>query len=227
MAKGRLYFTCVSNVLLYGSETRPVKEEGVIRLLKNNARIVRWIYNVMLLNGIFAEELRTRLKLNYIQDYNGLFIWKKWKRMLGLLSSEPSIERGNRKWFEKGKGKILIHMKCILSLTRFMNQIMCYDFYSIFKLECLESVNSLFRNLAVFLINWGGGGVGTLCQLCKICFQFSRLFVNRTKWNLEQNVFLTFQSCVQIFVVHRKSYDGNVTPLTSRLRIFVLYKMRF
>ena len=34
--------------MLYRSETCPVKEEDMIRLEMNDARIVRWMYNVRL-----------------------------------------------------------------------------------------------------------------------------------------------------------------------------------
>ena len=40
-AKGRLYFACVRSVMLYGTETWPVKEEDVIRIEMNNAKDVQ------------------------------------------------------------------------------------------------------------------------------------------------------------------------------------------
>ena len=40
-AKGRLYSACVQSVMLYGSETWPVKEENVIRLERNDVWMVR------------------------------------------------------------------------------------------------------------------------------------------------------------------------------------------
>ena len=61
IAKGRLYFACVHSVILYGNETWPLKEEGVIRLERNDARIVRCICKILSEDIISAEELRTRL----------------------------------------------------------------------------------------------------------------------------------------------------------------------
>ena len=40
-AKGRLYHSCVCSIMLYGSETWPVKEKHVIRTGRNGASIVR------------------------------------------------------------------------------------------------------------------------------------------------------------------------------------------
>ena len=56
--KGRLYFACVHSVMLNGSETRPVKEEDVIRLERNDAILVRWMCNVKPEDKISEEELR-------------------------------------------------------------------------------------------------------------------------------------------------------------------------
>ena len=56
-------------VILYGSETSPVKEEDVIRLCyKNDARIVRRVCNVRPEDWISTEELRTRLKLKITRE---------------------------------------------------------------------------------------------------------------------------------------------------------------
>lgn len=38
----------IHSIMLYRSETCPVKEEDMIRLEMNDARIVRWMYNVRL-----------------------------------------------------------------------------------------------------------------------------------------------------------------------------------
>ena len=61
--KGRLYSTCVRSFMLYGSETRPVKEEDQIRYERNDARVAEWICNVGPEDKISAEECRSRLKL--------------------------------------------------------------------------------------------------------------------------------------------------------------------
>ena len=49
--------------MLYGSEAWPVKEKDVIRLERNDARIVRWMFRIRPEDKTSAEELRTRLKL--------------------------------------------------------------------------------------------------------------------------------------------------------------------
>ena len=45
-AKSRLCSACVLRIILYGSETWQVKVEDVIRLERNDAQMVRWMYNV-------------------------------------------------------------------------------------------------------------------------------------------------------------------------------------
>ena len=49
--------------MLYGSETGPVKEEGVTKLERNDAKMVRWMCNVRPEDRISTEERGTRLKL--------------------------------------------------------------------------------------------------------------------------------------------------------------------
>ena len=66
--KGRLYSACVRSILLYGSETRSIKEEDVIRLERNDVRMVRWTCNVKPEDKISAEELRSRGKWKSIKE---------------------------------------------------------------------------------------------------------------------------------------------------------------
>ena len=47
--------------MLNGSKTWSFKEEGVIRLDRNDERMGTWMSNIMPKNRISAEELRTRL----------------------------------------------------------------------------------------------------------------------------------------------------------------------
>ena len=42
-AKGSLYSACVYSTVLHGNETCPVKKEDVIKLMRNDTRMVRWI----------------------------------------------------------------------------------------------------------------------------------------------------------------------------------------
>ena len=66
-AKGRLYSSSVHSVMLYGSEIGPVKKDA-IRLKRNDPRMVKWMCKVRLEDRIFAEELRTRLKLKSMME---------------------------------------------------------------------------------------------------------------------------------------------------------------
>ena len=56
-AKGRLYSACVHSVMLYGSETWPVKEEDVIRLERNDAKMVDGCGTVGLSIGFLQNNL--------------------------------------------------------------------------------------------------------------------------------------------------------------------------
>ena len=61
-AKDRLYSACARSVMLYGSETWPVEDEGVNRQERHDAEMVRWMY-VTAEDKISTEDLKTRLKL--------------------------------------------------------------------------------------------------------------------------------------------------------------------
>ena len=65
-ANGRLYSARVRSVMLYKSET--VNEEDMIILKWNNARMARWICSVRSEYRISAEELRTKLKFNSMNE---------------------------------------------------------------------------------------------------------------------------------------------------------------
>ena len=55
-------------------EVRPIKEDDFIRLVRDNARIVRWMCNVMPEDWISAEEHSIRLiRLNKIKEYEEQF----------------------------------------------------------------------------------------------------------------------------------------------------------
>ena len=94
-AKSR-YSACERSVMLYGSKTWPVKVDDVIRLKRNDTRMVRWMYNVRPEDSISAEKLRIGLRMMSIgnvyrtEDCSGLIIQKEWKRVLGLVNVKPS-----------------------------------------------------------------------------------------------------------------------------------------
>ena len=70
-AKGRLYEACVRSVMLYGSETWPVKLDEVNRMRRTEMRMVRWMCGVSSRGshheeGPSREELRERLGIECI-----------------------------------------------------------------------------------------------------------------------------------------------------------------
>ena len=66
--KGKLYAACVRSVMLYGSETWPIKEEHLPRLARADMQMVRWMCNVSLRDRKSSEELRQRLHIPDIAD---------------------------------------------------------------------------------------------------------------------------------------------------------------
>ena len=62
-AKVRSYSALVHSVKQYGSETWRVNEKDVIKLKRDDARRIRWRWNVGLDDKISRDEHGTRLKL--------------------------------------------------------------------------------------------------------------------------------------------------------------------
>ena len=65
--KGKLYSACVS-VMLYGSETWPLKEDDINRIARTEKTMIRWMCNVTLRDRVPSDELRTRLGITNIVD---------------------------------------------------------------------------------------------------------------------------------------------------------------
>ena len=66
--KGKVYRTCVQRVMVYGSETWPMKVEDVQRLERTERMMVRWMCGVRLRNRISSEELNGRLGIVKIME---------------------------------------------------------------------------------------------------------------------------------------------------------------
>ena len=65
--KGRVYQACVCSVMMYGSETWPVRAEDMCYMEKNDMRMMRWMCNVSLKGRLKSDELRARLNLESIR----------------------------------------------------------------------------------------------------------------------------------------------------------------
>ena len=66
--RGELYATCVRSVMLYGSETWPVKVEDSQRLHRNEMSMIRWMCGVSLKDRLSCEELGARLGIKSILE---------------------------------------------------------------------------------------------------------------------------------------------------------------
>ena len=66
--KGKIYKACVQSVLVYGSETWPVKEEDARRLERNEMWMVRRMCGVKLSDRKRSEYLRSRLGIECVVE---------------------------------------------------------------------------------------------------------------------------------------------------------------
>src|SRR5664279_3103439 len=65
---GKVYKACVQRVLVYGSETWPIKVEDMQRLKRTEKMMVRWMCGVTLKNKISSVELYSRLDVEAVAD---------------------------------------------------------------------------------------------------------------------------------------------------------------
>lgn len=66
--KGKVYKACVRSVMVYASETWPMKLEDQQRLERAEMMMVRWMCGVTVKNTIASEELRKRLNIEQVSD---------------------------------------------------------------------------------------------------------------------------------------------------------------
>jgi hypothetical protein len=76
--KGKIYRACVQSVLIYGSETWPMKVDDMQRLERTERLMVRWMCSVSLKDRIQSKELN---------------------RYLGVSSVTDVVRRGRLRWF--------------------------------------------------------------------------------------------------------------------------------
>lgn len=66
--KGKVYKACVQRVLVYGSETWPMKMEDLQRLERTERMMVRWMCGVNLKDRTSSEDLNRRLSVDSVTD---------------------------------------------------------------------------------------------------------------------------------------------------------------
>ena len=101
--RGNVHNACVRKVLLYGSETWPVLNEDIQRLVTADNGMTRWICGVSLKDQIPSADLLSRLGLDSIKDvlrwnrlrYHGHLlrmdddVWPKMATMFHVEGSQP------------------------------------------------------------------------------------------------------------------------------------------
>jgi len=63
---GRLYSSCVQSSILQGSETWPVRKENEVALQKAEMRMVRWMCDIEIKDGVPSKQLKERLGIDNI-----------------------------------------------------------------------------------------------------------------------------------------------------------------
>src|SRR2546425_12874515 len=76
--KGKIYRACVQRVLVYGSETWPMKVDDMQRFERTENSMVRWMSGVSLKDKRSSEDLR---------------------RGLGIVGVDRVVRRGRLRWF--------------------------------------------------------------------------------------------------------------------------------
>ena len=66
--KGKFYRMCVQRVMVYGSETWPMRVEELRRLERTERMMIRWMCGVTLKDRCKSEELRKRLDIEDVTD---------------------------------------------------------------------------------------------------------------------------------------------------------------
>ena len=101
--RGNVFNACVRKVLLYGSETWPVVNDDVQRLVTADSGMIRWICGVSLKDHVSSADLLLRLGLNSIKDvlrwnrlrYHGHLVrmeddvWPKKVSSYGINGKQP------------------------------------------------------------------------------------------------------------------------------------------
>jgi len=115
--KGKIYKACVRSVMIYGSETWPMKVEDMQRLERAERMMVRWMCGVTLKDRISSEELLSRVGVEPVDDVvrRGRLRWfghverkseDDWvKRCLELeIAGKAGRGRSRKTWLECVKG---------------------------------------------------------------------------------------------------------------------------
>ena len=111
--KGKIYKACVRSVMVYGSETWPMKVEDMQRLERAERMMVRWMCGVSLKDKVSSEELLSRLGVESVYDIvrRGRLRWfghverkpnEDWvKRCQSLeVAGKAGRGRGRKTWLE-------------------------------------------------------------------------------------------------------------------------------
>jgi hypothetical protein len=86
--KGKIYRACVQRVIVYGSETWPVKNDDMQRLERAERRMVRWMCGVSLKHRISSIDLYTRLGVEAVADV----VRRGRLRWFGHLERKPEYD---------------------------------------------------------------------------------------------------------------------------------------
>jgi hypothetical protein len=86
--KGKIYKACVQRVMVYASETWPMRVEDRQRLERTEMMMVRWMCGVTLKNRIKSEELRNRLGIESVSE----IVRRGRLRWFGHVERKPEVD---------------------------------------------------------------------------------------------------------------------------------------
>ena len=128
--KGFHYEACVRSIMLYGSETWPVKEVDTVRLHRTDMRMIRWMAGVKLTDRTTTSQLLLKVGLSPIRDLmqQRRLRWyghvermedDNWVKRCRSLSVEGKRERGRpRKTWEQVVAKDMKEKKLHRTLAQ-------------------------------------------------------------------------------------------------------------
>jgi hypothetical protein len=115
--KGKIYRACVQSVMVYGSETWPVRVEDLARLERTERMMVRWMCGVSLKDRIPSVELLERLHIVDVAEVvrRGRLRWfghVERKKVDDWVSACRDLTVARRRGLYRGRGK-KTWMECV------------------------------------------------------------------------------------------------------------------
>ena len=107
---------CVQRVIVYGSETWPIRVEEVRRLERAKRMMIRWMCGVTLKDRCKSEEFRKRLDIEDVAErivWGGFVTWREKMKETGYQLAEIWLSQEMLEWVDQGRdGRMLWRTTC-------------------------------------------------------------------------------------------------------------------